>query len=182
MKIFSPFVKLWKKLESRFPTAAEFIRYWMVANVTTVIDYVVTLLLLWVVFAPWQQVPFQWSIGSFTLIRYDAGRGMGLAGFLAYVISCLLSQIFSFFAQRKYAFRSNNNVWFSAAAFTAATLIVLLITQFLPQFYMSWLYGIVGSEFGSVLIKFFNCCIALWVMYPVNKHLIMKHTEQQASP
>ncbi len=177
MKLWMPLGKLWKKFEGKFPTVAEFLRYWMVSNVTTLIDYAVTMLLLWVVFARLQQVPFLWQIGGFTLVRYDAGRGMGLAGFLAYVISCLLSQIFSFFAQRKYAFHSNNNVWFSAVVFTLATLAVLLITQFLPQFYMNWLYGLTGSAVGSVLIKFFNCCIALWLMYPINKYIIMKHTD-----
>lgn len=172
------FANIWMKLEKKYPTVFEFIRYWLVANVTTIIDYIITFLMLWVFFKKLQQTPFLWQIGNFTVFKYSAGDGAGLAAFLAYVISFLGSNIYGFIAQRKIAFRANNNVVVSAIAFTIATLIILFITQFLPQFYMDWLYGLVGAGFGSVLIKFINCCIALWAMYPVNKFIIMRKIEE----
>ena len=174
VKIGLSFYNVWTRMEKRWPTLFEFIKYWLVANVTTIIDYAITFIMLWVVFAKLQYREFGWTIGNFTVFHYDAGEGMGLAGFLAYVISYVISQIFSFFAQRKYAFKSNNDVVVSAVWFAVVTLIVLAITQFLPQFYMNWLYGLVGSKLGSVLIKFFNCCVGLWLMYPINKYIIMR--------
>lgn len=169
---------IWKKLENRWPTLFEFIRFWLVSNVTTIIDYAITFFLLWVVFSELQYKEFDCKIGEFTLFHYDAGKGMGLAGFLSYVISYIISQIFNFFAQRKIAFKANNSVVKSAIWYTVVTLVVVFITQFLPQFYLNWLYGLVGSEIGSLLVKFVNCCIGMWAMYPINKFIIMTKTDK----
>lgn len=158
-----------RRLAVRYPRLFEFIKFNIVSLCTGVIDYAVTLALLWGAFRGLFDIPVR-----FWIFVYPAGRGNGLALCLAASISYVVSQVFNFCAQRRVTFRANNSVARSAVCYALVTLTVLVIINYLPQFYTVWLYGLVGEEAGALIVKLLNGTISFVVMYPVSKFYIMR--------
>lgn len=161
---------------ARHPRLFELLKFNIVSLITGLIDYAVTMLLLWGVFRGLMDTPARWWI-----FVYPAGRGNGLALCLAASISYVVSQVFNFCAQRRVTFNANNSLLRSALCYAFVTLAVLVIINWLPQYYTAWLYALIGEELGSMAVKLLNGTIAFIVMYPVSRFIIMRRVENQAN-
>lgn len=93
----------------------------------------------------------------------------GAAYFLATFIPLILSQVVSFFMQRKVTFKSDGNMAWQAMWYFAAFLVITVGANALYGIYQPWLYSTIGEGLGGLVAAFLQCCIAFWVFFPIMK-------------
>ena len=93
----------------------------------------------------------------------------GVAYFLATFIPLILSQVVSFFLQRKVTFKSSGNIAWQAMWYFAAFLVITVGANALYGIYQPWLYSTLGEAIGGLIAAFLQCCIAFWVFFPIMK-------------
>ena len=86
----------------------------------------------------------------------------GVAYFLATFIPLILSQVVSFFLQRKVTFKSSGNIAWQAMWYFAAFLVITVGANALYRIYQPWLYSTLGEAIGGLIAAFLQCCIAFW--------------------
>ena len=97
----------------------------------------------------------------------------GVAYFLATFIPLILSQVVSFFLQRKVTFKSSGNIAWQAMWYFAAFLVITVGANALYGIYQPWLYSTLGEAIGGLIAAFLQCCIAFWVFFPIMKLIFL---------
>ena len=93
----------------------------------------------------------------------------GAAYFLATFIPLILSQVVSFFMQRKVTFKSDGNIAWQAMWYFLAFCVITVGANALYGIYQPWLYSTIGEGMGGLVAAFLQCCIAFWVFFPIMK-------------
>ena len=93
----------------------------------------------------------------------------GVSYFLATFSPLILSQVVSFFLQRKVTFKSSGNIAWQAMWYFAAFLVITVGANALYGVYQPWLYSTLGEAIGGLIAAFLQCCIAFWVFFPIMK-------------
>ena len=102
----------------------------------------------------------------------------GVAYFLATFIPLILSQVVSFFQQRKVTFKSSGNIAWQAMWYFAAFLVITVGANALYGIYQPWLYSTLGEAIGGLIAAFLQCCIAFWVFFPIMKIIFPERKSQ----
>lgn len=198
-------VRLWKA----HPQIAQFIKYFMVGNLATIVQFVLVPILQPVfgatklidmdlhLFGPIGAADVTTTVvvdgaqitglNPYYVFNYTAGpvntlvtktlNGIsgeylahgGMAYFLATFIPLILSQIVSFFMQRKVTFKSDGNILWQAAWYFLAFCVITVSANALYGIYQPWLYSVLGEGIGGIIAAFLQCCIAFWVFFPIMK-------------
>ena len=208
-------VKLWKG----HPQMAQFIKYFMVGNLATIVQFVLVPILQPILgatdlvnvdlhlFGPIGAADVTTTVtvagaqitgfNPYYVFNYTAGpvntlatktmNGItgeylahgGAAYFLATFIPLILSQIVSFFMQRKVTFKSDGNVWRQAIWYFLAFCVITVGANALYGIYQPWLYSVLGETIGGLIAAFLQCCIAFWVFFPIMKIIFPEKKEQR---
>ena len=149
--------------------------YELLSGISTIMDFAVFILLNFWILDSLKTVDFHWWILNYSVSDEVGG---GLAGFLATTVSYAIAQTANFFIQRKRTFHATNN------ALKAGIMYAVMIIS--GWFLQIWLAGIFmrvfgtwfGQNWGDILTKLANNTIAFAIQYPLNKWVIMKHTDK----
>ena len=188
----------WKNFESKHPTVAQFIIFFILSNGITVLQLVL-MPAFKAVFAhtslvdtAFQFLPVGVSHGhTVFLFDYPAGSmsvggGGGLAYFLAVEITLLIAQVINFFAQRTVTFKSNSSVG-KAAFWYAVAYVVNTIAAAAHQVHnkdpnYAWAIstmGAAGETVADVITMIINAAISFWVFFPIFKVIFKQEPTQE---
>jgi len=184
-------MNIFQKLKKRYPTAAEFIVFFLISNGVTVLQLVLMPLLknffgmTNLVNTNFQVFPIgsnldgsRYFIFDYMSGAIDSGGGGGLAYFLAVQITLLMAQIINFFLQRNVTFKSDTGIGKAALWYTLAYVIITLIAAAAQGLYKApiynlfmniWNMGKVGETLADVLTMGINSVISFWVFFPIFK-------------
>lgn len=120
---------------------------------------------------------FNFTAGSVNTLAHMTLNGItgdylahgGAAYFLATFIPLILSQVVSFFMQRKVTFKSDGNIAWQAMWYFLAFCVITVGANALYGIYQPWLYSTIGEGLGGLVAAFLQCCIAFWVFFPIMK-------------
>ena len=191
---------LYLKLDSKYPLIIEFLRFWMIANFVTVLQFIgMPLLKSWFNSSNLINVNFQvmhvgtnlngspYYIFDYASGPLTAGGGGGLAYFLAVEIMLLIAQIINFPLQRKVAFKSNGNPWFQALWYLFAYVAITLLAGAAQGLYKRPLYdflinvcnlGRTGETIADVASMAIYSIISFWIFFPIFK-VIFKEDDRE---
>jgi putative flippase GtrA len=137
---------------------------------TSVVEFVTFGLGAYVLFMHLHQESFEWGI-----ITYPIESG-GLGTFLAFATSYIIAQVFNFIVQRKSTFKATNHIIWSAIMYALMVLGIYLLQLLLPPLLLPAMIGVLGYEWGALLVKSLMMTMATVIQYPLNKWVIMKNT------
>ena len=146
----------------------QFAVYAMMGCIASAIELGSFTLLNFLVFAPLREHSFSWWF-----INYAVEDG-GLTAFLSYAVSYALGQTTSFFTQRKYTFKANNNMKKSAVMYIALIIVLFTFQLYMPTIVREPLTNAMGETIGDILSKLVIMFCTMLVQFPVNKWVIMK--------
>jgi len=146
----------------------QFIVFFLLSIVTTVVDLGTFSLFNYLIFASLKTLPFQWWLFDYSIING------GLCAFLSFSISFVLSQTFNFFIQRKVTFGANNNVLYSGIMYAVMVLLVFFFQLWVPTLVREPIARLVGGNWADFIIKNFNMTISFLIQFPMNKWVIMR--------
>lgn len=114
------------------------------------------------------------------VFHYTNDKGLCLGAFVAFFVSAVLAEIVSFLVNRKATFNANNN--FAKSAIEYAILVIVVIC--LKTWIVTVLTPIVENITDMQLLiewipKLASMVIAFAIIFPMNKFVIMKHTDEK---
>lgn len=151
----------------RHPELWKFIKFNITVIVTSAIDIISYLILLYFIFKPLNAEPLQDNaLLSLLGIRY---RGY----LFSYLISTLLGYISAYFINRKITFRSNINPIYSSVLYTVLAVFNILVSSYIGGVFGSF---ITAKEISTPVIEIISKFIiinipTLWT-YPVERYVI----------
>jgi putative flippase GtrA len=182
---------LYRKLDIKHPLFVEFLLFWMISNLVTVLQLVaMPIVKSWFSSTGLIDMDFQiLRIGSnvdgtpYYIFDYAAGflsggGGGGLAYFLAVEVVLIFAQVINFPLQRNIAFKSKGNPWFQAfwffIAFVGVTLFAgaaqgLYKTPLYNLLIHTWSMGETGETIADIVSMFAYVIVAFWVFFPIFK-------------
>ncbi len=115
---------------------------------------------------------------DFFVFHYTAEKSLNLGLFIAFFASAILAEIVSFLVNRKATFHANNNFWRSAVMYLVLVLAVISLKTWIVTVLTPW----VGAWTQNQLLiewipKAISMLIAMAIIFPMNKFVIMRHTE-----
>lgn len=149
-------------------TFGQFIKFLILGLVATIVEWGVFALCNYNLFQNLADIPFSWFI-----FDYPVEFG-GLSMFLATVLSFTAAQITNFIVQRKFTFKAEGNVVYSAIMYTVMVLLSYAYIMWVPSVFSPLLMPLLGAEFTAMGVKIlsqFTCCL---IQFPFNKFIIMK--------
>ncbi len=168
------------KTEGKFvapkKTFWQFILFFLMSLVTTVVDLGTFSLLNYVVFVSLKTQAFQWFLFDYSILNG------GLCAFLSFAISFMISQTFNFFIQRKVTFGANNRVAYSAIMYAIMVIGVFFFQLWIPTLVRDPLVSMVGENWADFIIKNMNMTVSFLIQFPMNKWVIMRHKKSAAQP
>lgn len=116
---------------------------------------------------------------DFFVFHYTNDKDLCLGAFVAFFVSAVLAEIVSFLVNRKATFNANNN--FAKSAVMYACLVIFVIC--LKTWIVTVLTGVVQNLTSVQLLiewvpKLASMVVAFAIIFPMNKFVIMKHTEK----
>lgn len=116
---------------------------------------------------------------DFFVFHYTSEKGLCMGAFVAFFVSAVLAEIVSFLANRKATFNANNN--FAKSAIEYAVLIIFVIC--IKTWIVTVLTPLVESFTSMQLLiewipKLASMALAFAIIFPMNKFVIMKHTDK----
>lgn len=195
-------VRWWRRFAENHVTLSQFLVFFVLSNVITVLQLTLMPLAKWVFgFTPLVDQAFQvGAIGSnvdgsqYYVFDYAAGAlsqgGGGLAYFLAVQITILIAQVINFFAQRSVTFKSNSSIWRAAFWYAIAYVIITLVAAAAQGFYKTPIYGLLmdswglgglGETLADVITMIINAAISFWVFFPIFKVIFKQVPEEDAT-
>ncbi|WP_062379973.1 hypothetical protein [Demequina pelophila] len=201
-KLWAPVARLWKNFETKRPTTAQFLMFFLLSNGVTVLQLVLMpVIKSWFYNTDLVNTAFQiWPVGSnldgsqYYIFDYPAGpvdadgMGGGLAYFLAVQITIAIAQVINFFAQRSITFKANNSMAKAAFWYVIAYILITIGAAAAQGFYKVPIYSFCqdvwpagGENVADVITMIINSAIAFWVFFPIFKVIFKQVPEEQAS-
>lgn len=123
---------------------------------------------------------------DFFVFHYTNEKGLCLGAFVAFFVSAILAEIVSFLVNRKATFNANNNFAKSAIAYLVLVICVICLKTWIVTALTPLVTNITAS-FGNESIqqllidwvpKLLSMVVAFAIIFPMNKFVIMKHTDE----
>ena len=118
---------------------------------------------------------------DFFVFHYTADKSLNLGLFIAFFASALLAEVVSFLVNRKATFHANNSFLRSAVMYLILVLAVISLKTWIVTVLTPWV-----SSFTDVRLliewipKMISMIVALAIIFPMNKFVIMRRTEEPA--
>lgn len=117
---------------------------------------------------------------DFFVFHYTNDKGLCEGAFVAFFVSAVLAEIVSFLANRKATFNANNNVAKSAIEYAVLVLVVICLKTWIVTVLTPFVEGFTSSPLLiEWLPKLASMAIAFAIIFPMNKFVIMKHTDEK---
>ncbi|MCM1364287.1 MAG: hypothetical protein NC122_10445 [Faecalibacterium sp.] len=114
------------------------------------------------------------------VFHYTNDKGLCLGAFVAFFVSAVLAEIVSFLINRKATFNANNNVVKSAIEYAVLILVVICLKTWIVTVLTPVVEGFTSMNLLIEWIpKLASMVIAFAIIFPMNKFVIMKHTEKE---
>lgn len=149
------------------PGLYEFIMFNIMANVATIINFMVLFIGNSLLFKALADTPF--IFGPF---HYSLENG-GLCGFLSFLLSYGCAQTVNFIVQRKTVFHANNKLGPAIAIYMVAVLAVYIICLYVPTLIITPLTRLTGG-WAPYIANCVNILIQVLTLYPTMKFFVMK--------
>ncbi|MBQ4208474.1 MAG: GtrA family protein [Clostridia bacterium] len=115
---------------------------------------------------------------DFFVFHYTAEKQLNLGLFIAFFASAILAEIVSFLVNRKATFHANNNFWRSAVMYLLLVLAVISLKTWIVTVLTPWVGGWTQNRLLIEWIpKAVSMLIAMAIIFPMNKFVIMRRTE-----
>lgn len=116
---------------------------------------------------------------DFFVFHYTNEKGLCRGAFVAFFVSAILAEIVSFIANRKATFNANNNAVKSAIEYAVLVLVVICLKTWVVTVLTPLVEGLTSMTLLIEWIpKLASMSLAFAIIFPMNKFVIMKHTEE----
>lgn len=116
---------------------------------------------------------------DFLVFHYTNEQGLSKGAFVAFFVSAILAEIVSFLLNRKATFNANNNVLVSAIEYFVMVFFVICLKTWIVTVLTPVITGITDIQLLIEWIpKLASMVVAVLIIFPMNKFVIMRHTEK----
>ena len=117
---------------------------------------------------------------DFFVFHYTAEKELNLGLFIAFFASAILAEIVSFLVNRKATFHANNNIVRSAVMYLILVLAVISLKTWIVTVLTTWVASFTDVQLLIEWIpKAISMFIAMAIIFPMNKFVIMRRTEEK---
>ena len=163
------FLKEW--IDSH-PNIWEFIKFNILSNVATVVNFIV----MWIatsVFTGlgWHLIPFKFFIFNYA---DNIEQNLGTAGFLSFLVATALAQTVNFFVQKQFVFKSNAAFKDAIPKYIILAVVLVIVSAALPAYSQKVFRDIgVSASLVPTLANALNIIVQVVISYPAMKFIVM---------
>lgn len=160
-----------KKWIGAHPTLWEFIKFNILSNCATIVNFIVMWLCTGFVFTAFKSQPFQFLIFHYTNVQQD----LGLCGFLSFLAATAAAQTVNFFVQKNLVFKSNAAFGKAVPKYILLAVLLVVISAALPAYSQAFFVGIgLPQGLAPTLANIVNIVVQVVISYPAMKFVIMR--------
>lgn len=167
-----------KKWIETHPNLWEFIKFNILSNVATIVNFIV----MWIATAVftgfgWHLLPFKFFIFNYA---DNIEQNLGLAGFLSFLIATALAQTVNFFVQKQFVFKSNAAFKDAIPKYIMLAIALVIISAALPAYSQKFFRDIgIGASIVPTLANALNIIVQVVISYPTMKYIVMPEKKKQ---
>ena len=167
-----------KKWIETHPNLWEFIKFNILSNVATIVNFIV----MWIATAVFSG--FGWHLLSFKFLIFNyvdnIEQNLGLAGFLSFLIATALAQTVNFFVQKQFVFKSNAAFKDAIPKYIILAIALVIISAALPAYSQKFFRDIgIGASIVPTLANALNIIVQVVISYPTMKYIVMPEKKKQ---
>lgn len=171
-------MELIKKWIETHPNLWEFIKFNILSNVATIVNFIV----MWIATAVFSG--FEWHLLSFKFLIFNYAdnieQNLGLAGFLSFLIATVLAQTVNFFVQKQFVFKSNAAFKDAIPKYIMLAIALVIISAALPAYSQKFFRDIgIGASIVPTLANALNIIVQVVISYPTMKYIVMPEKKKQ---
>lgn len=115
---------------------------------------------------------------DFFVFHYTSKQDLNKGLFIAFLASAIIAEIVSFLINRKATFNANNNIVKSAIMYFILVIFVICLKTWMITVLTPVISGVTQSEFLIEWVpKIASMALSFAIIFPLNKFVIMKHTD-----
>jgi putative flippase GtrA len=165
-----------EQFEDNHKTLWQLIKFTFISMISGTVEFVAYFLINNVFLKSLNSEPFSWWI-----FNYSGGAAGGQGTMYAFFISTTLAQIIAFIVNRKKTFKANNNLLFSAIAYTLMVIVIICTQTYFGPLMVSAIDKIINNAgisaiIGKLIWMFFTFC----TIFPMSKYVIMREKSVKA--
>lgn len=158
-----------KKWIENHPTLWEFIKFNILSNVATIVNFVVMWVCTGFIFKSFSDQPFQ-----FLIFKYTSPESLMLCGFLSFLVATACAQTANFFVQKNLVFKSNANFSAAVPKFIILAVVLVILSAALPAYSQALFVNMgVANELAPTLANIVNILMQVIISYPTMKLWVM---------
>ena len=151
------------------PTLWEFIKFNILSNVATIVNFVVMWLCTGFIFTSFSGQPFQ-----FFIFIYTTPESLMLCGFLSFLAATACAQTANFFVQKNLVFKSNADFGKAVPKFIVLAVVLVILSAALPAYSQALFINIgVPAGLAPTLANIVNILMQVIISYPTMKFWVM---------
>ncbi len=171
-------MELIKKWIETHPNLWEFIKFNILSNVATIVNFIV----MWIATAVFTGCGWHLLSFKFLIFNYadNIEQNLGLAGFLSFLIATVLAQTVNFFVQKQFVFKSNAAFKDAIPKYIMLAIALVIISAALPAYSQKFFRDIgIGASIVPTLANALNIIVQVVISYPTMKYIVMPEKKKQ---
>lgn len=171
-------MELIKKWIETHPNLWEFIKFNILSNVATIVNFIV----MWIATAVFSGCGWHLLSFKFLIFNYadNIEQNLGLAGFLSFLIATVLAQTVNFFVQKQFVFKSNAAFKDAIPKYIMLAIALVIISAALPAYSQKFFRDIgIGASIVPTLANALNIIVQVVISYPTMKYIVMPEKKKQ---
>ena len=171
-------MELIKKWIETHPKLWEFIKFNILSNVATIVNFIV----MWIATAVFTGCGWHLLSFKFLIFNYadNIEQNLGLAGFLSFLIATVLAQTVNFFVQKQFVFKSNAAFKDAIPKYIMLAIALVIISAALPAYSQKFFRDIgIGASIVPTLANALNIIVQVVISYPTMKYIVMPEKKKQ---
>lgn len=167
-----------KKWIETHPNLWEFIKFNILSNVATIVNFIV----VWIATAVFAGFGWHLLFFKFLIFNYadNIEQNLGLAGFLSFLIATALAQTVNFFVQKQFVFKSNAAFKDAIPKYIILAIALVIISAALPAYSQKFFRDIgIGASIVPTLANALNIIVQVVISYPTMKYIVMPEKKKQ---
>ena len=171
-------MELIKKWIETHPNLWEFIKFNILSNVATIVNFIV----MWIATAVFTGCGWHLLSFKFLIFNYadNIEQNLGLAGFLSFLIATALAQTVNFFVQKQFVFKSNAAFKDAIPKYIMLAIALVIISAALPAYSQKFFRDIgIGASIVPTLANALNIIVQVVISYPTMKYIVMPEKKKQ---
>ena len=167
-----------KKWIETHPNLWEFIKFNILSNVATIVNFIV----MWIATSVFAGFGLHLLFFKFLIFNYadNIEQNLGLAGFLSFLIATALAQTVNFFVQKQFVFKSNAAFKDAIPKYIILAIALVIISAALPAYSQKFFRDIgIGASIVPTLANALNIIVQVVISYPTMKYIVMPEKKKQ---